>query len=139
MPRERASSAVASPDASSVRITWSTMSCGTASNVRRSVFSALYAGITTAMRRPLSIALVLLAFVDVETVQDAMDDGREHDRGDREHRKARIERVNTGEELAGVGLGRIHGTHAGKDHRGVEEGIEPPERFEPVVARDADR
>src|SRR5690349_12338835 len=151
MPSDRASAAVASPEASSVRITRSTMSCGIASNVRWSVRSALYAGITTAIRRPFSIASwrpvarglrgfrgLARVLLDVEPVEDSVDDRREHDSRDGENGEARIEGVDAGEELARHGLRNVHRTHAGEDHRGVEECIEPAQRFGPCITAHAD-
>src|SRR5258708_29332614 len=148
MPSERARAAVASPEASSVRITLSTMSCGRPSKVRRSVRSARYAGMTTTMRRPFSMsafllllrraALRLVLLLDVKAMQYPVDDRREHDRRDHQHRESGVERVDSGEELSPRRLRIVHRAHAREDHRGVDERIEPVERFEPVISRHAD-
>ena len=67
----------------------------------------------------------LVRVVEVEVVEDAVEDGGQDDahRGEEDH--AAEKGVGGGEELRGGILHRVDRAHAGQDHRGVQEGVEP--------------
>src|ERR1043165_4996007 len=75
--------------------------------------------------------------LDVEPVQEAVGDGRDDDAGDGDEGEAAEERVEGGEDLAGVVLEVADRPHARKDHRGVQQRVNPREAREVVVADDA--
>src|SRR5215510_7959720 len=65
-------------------------------------------------------------FVQMEAVQEAVDDRGEDDAGGGDGGKPRIEREDSGERLARAGLEMgVHRSHAGQDHRRVEECVDP--------------
>ena len=62
--------------------------------------------------------------VDMEPVQDAMKDRRQHQRRDADQQEAGKNGIERSEDLAAVGQQRVERAHAGKDHRGVGKGVD---------------
>ena len=66
----------------------------------------------------------------------------EHDRGhdnadDRNERQSTEQGVTTGEQFAGIGLQSDRRPHPGQNHRGVEEGVNPGQLLQEVIANHA--
>jgi hypothetical protein len=81
----------------------------------------------------------LLGFVvEMEVVEEAMEDGGEEEGDGGEEDDAAEEGVEGGEEFGGVGAHGIDGAHAGEDHGGIEEGVDPRQACEVMVTEDAD-
>ena len=72
-------------------------------------------------------------------MQHAVHDRREDQTSRDDEDEPRIQSVETREQLAGIGVRRVDGSHAACDHRGVQEGVAPREPLEVLVARHADR
>jgi hypothetical protein len=81
--------------------------------------------------------LVGLLCLEVEFVEEAMEDRGKDDTHAGDESKAAEKSVTTSEEFPGTGLEGSHRSHAGENHRGVQEGIEPGQIFEEMVARHA--
>ena len=67
-----------------------------------------------------------------------MEDGGEEEGNGGEEDDAAEEGVEGGEEFGGVGAHGVDGAHAGEDHGGIEQGVDPRQACEMVVAEDAD-
>jgi hypothetical protein len=76
--------------------------------------------------------------VEMEVVEEAMEDGGEEEGDGGEEDDAAEEGVEGGEEFGGVGAHGIDGAHAGEDHGGIEEGVDPRQACEVMVTEDAD-
>ena len=74
----------------------------------------------------------------MEFVEEAVEDRSEDDANTAEESKAAEEGVAAGKDFSGVGLDGRDGAHPGKDHGGIEEGIEPGEFFEEMIPDHAD-
>lgn len=74
----------------------------------------------------------------MEFVQETEDDRGHDDAYDRNERQSAEQGVKTGKQFAGVGLQGGHGSHAGQNHRGVEEGVDPGKFLQAVIANHAD-
>ena len=74
----------------------------------------------------------------MKLVQEAMEDGGEDDANTAEESEATEEGVAAGKDFSGVGLDGCDGAHAGKNHGGIQESIEPGEVFKKMVAGNAD-
>jgi hypothetical protein len=64
---------------------------------------------------------------------------RENDACRQDDNKTAIKGVYTREEFASVCLRLFNGTHAPKNHRGVQERIDPRESFENVISEHPDK
>ena len=67
-----------------------------------------------------------------------MENWGEDDANAAEESKAAEEGVAAGKEFSGVGLDGRDRSHAGKNHGGIQESIEPGEVFKKMVAGNAD-
>ena len=76
--------------------------------------------------------------VEMEVVEEAMEDGGEEEGDGGEEDDAAEEGVEGGEEFGGVGAHGVDGAHAGEDHGGIEEGVDPREAREVMITEDAD-
>lgn len=71
-------------------------------------------------------------------MEEAHEEGRDHDAGGGDEHDAGEEGVGGGEELGAVSVEFSGGTHASQDHGGVVEGVDPWEVGEVVVAEGTD-
>lgn len=76
--------------------------------------------------------------VEMEEVEVAMKDGGEEQGNGGKEDDAAEEGVERGKEFGRVGAHGVGGTHAGEDHGGVEQGVDPRKACEVVVTEDAD-
>jgi len=77
----------------------------------------------------------LSVLLPMEPVHQAVHYGGKDEAGcDQEH-EAGIQRVEAGEQLASVSLGRVNRPHSAHQHCCIEEGIAPREVLEVLVAR----
>ena len=67
-----------------------------------------------------------------------MENWGEDDANAAEESKAAEEGVAAGKEFSGAGLDGCDRSHAGENHGGIQEGIEPGEFFEEMIASHAD-
>jgi hypothetical protein len=74
----------------------------------------------------------------MEVVEEAMEDGGEEEGDGGEEDDAAEEGVEGGEEFGGVGAHGVDGAHAGEDHGGIEEGVDPRKAREVMITEDAD-
>src|SRR6185436_7546623 len=72
-----------------------------------------------------SSAFLVVILFQMEPVQDAVRDRRDEHAYDAEEGHTGIQRVERREELRGDLVERRHRSHAGQDHRGVQDRIQP--------------
>lgn len=70
----------------------------------------------------------------MKLVDKAMIDWCENNGDARDERNPAEKRIAAGEEFAGASLDRGKRAHAGKDHGGVREGVQPRELFKIMIA-----
>lgn len=76
--------------------------------------------------------------VEMEVVEEAVEDGGEEEGDGGEEDDAAEEGVKGGEEFGGVGAHGVDGAHASEDHGGIEQGVDPWQVGEVMIAEDAD-
>jgi len=74
----------------------------------------------------------------VQLVHDAMHKRRQHQRGGTDEEQPGEQGIGGGEQLSGVVRDRIDRPHAAEDHGGVQEGVDPRQATEVMVAKHAD-
>ena len=77
------------------------------------------------------------AGLQVDLVERPLEHGRQDDARGRDQGEAAVQGVRAGEQLAAGGLERGQRAHAGEDHRGVGEGVDPAHAFEVSIAENA--
>ena len=68
-----------------------------------------------------------------------MKHGCQHNAGGRDENDAGEKCITGGKYLGGIGVQILHGPHTGEDHGGVQEGIDPTETCDQMVANDTDQ
>ena len=81
---------------------------------------------------------LLLAELEMKPMQEVMERRRQEHRHHRQEEHAAEERVDDGEEFGRRRDDRVHRTHAGKNHRGIERRIEPGQVIEDMIAGGTD-
>ena len=76
--------------------------------------------------------------LDVEAMQHAVKDRRQHEAGGDDDDETGQDRVGTGEDFSRLGLEFADRAHAGQDHRGIHIGIGDRHALEIRIARHAD-
>jgi hypothetical protein len=71
-------------------------------------------------------------------MQDAVEDRRQHETGGDDDNQAGEERIETGKNLAAGGFQLTHWTHAGQNHRRVDECIDERHALEKRIAGNTD-
>ena len=59
--------------------------------------------------------------------------GGHHDARNADEKNARKQRITTCKDFAGARMHYIDRSHAAQDHRGIENGVYPRHRFEPII------
>jgi len=81
---------------------------------------------------------LLLAELEMKAMQEVLERRRQEHRHHRQEEHAAEERVGDGEEFGRRRDDRVHRTHAGENHRGIEGRIEPGQLGEDVIAGGTD-
>ena len=68
-----------------------------------------------------------------------MDDRGEQQACDHQEREPRVQRIETGEQLAPVGLWIVDGAHAAEQHCRIQEGVSPQQVLVALVAPHPDQ
>lgn len=90
------------------------------------------------MRAPSSVSGPVVAGLEVEPVKEAMDYRSEKDTRHNEEEDAGEERIERGEQLAPGGPQNVHRPHPAENHRGIEQGVDPRQPLDSMVAQDAE-
>jgi hypothetical protein len=81
--------------------------------------------------------LLVLFYVQVQFVQEAVDDRGHENAGDHQEQYARKQGVERSEKFSAGRGQRIDRPHAAQDHGGVKQGIDPGQPFQDVISQDA--
>lgn len=71
-------------------------------------------------------------------MQETMGDRSNQESCDSDEREPAVKCVERCEKFTGFGMQRVDGAHPAKDHRGVEQRIEPGEALKEVIAANAE-
>ena len=74
----------------------------------------------------------------MESVQEAVDDRRKNNADNADQSDAAEERITAGEDFPRIRLQRGDRTHARKNHRRVQEGVNPRQLFKNMIADHAE-